>query len=208
MNPRGTCAPIRFRVGRLQPGSATPPRNTISILHDSAASKLPVRRRQVLVLSKCHSVRCLHEALAGRVQMIGGEVGVALNHRQALPPAELLDRAQVYPSHDEPGGESVAVAMPRVRLQAFPSASSTRPTRSTAVGKNLSGSRYAHGEDGRVGIVRPRPLRCHVQQHSAHHAIHGHLAGAAVLRIPHREGQADLTEEPEGAASRGRLIPW
>ena len=26
LNPRGTCAPIRFRVGRLQPGSATPPR--------------------------------------------------------------------------------------------------------------------------------------------------------------------------------------
>src|SRR5688572_14809195 len=27
LNPRGTCAPIRFRVGRLQPGSATPPRH-------------------------------------------------------------------------------------------------------------------------------------------------------------------------------------
>src|SRR5207237_4534726 len=25
LNPRGTYAPIRFRVGRLQPGSATPP---------------------------------------------------------------------------------------------------------------------------------------------------------------------------------------
>src|SRR4030095_8581487 len=25
LNPRGTCAPIRFRVGRLQPGSPTPP---------------------------------------------------------------------------------------------------------------------------------------------------------------------------------------
>ena len=28
LNPRGTCAPIRFRVGRLQPGSATPPRQS------------------------------------------------------------------------------------------------------------------------------------------------------------------------------------
>src|SRR4029434_6468398 len=45
LNPRGTCAPIRFRVGRLQPGSATPPRNTFSILHDGTAGKLPVRRR-------------------------------------------------------------------------------------------------------------------------------------------------------------------
>jgi hypothetical protein len=34
LNPRGTCAPIRFRVGRLQPGSATPPRNLFKMLHD------------------------------------------------------------------------------------------------------------------------------------------------------------------------------
>jgi hypothetical protein len=33
LNPRGTCAPIRFRVGRLQPGSATPPRNLFNMLH-------------------------------------------------------------------------------------------------------------------------------------------------------------------------------
>src|ERR1700675_1213300 len=33
LNPRGTCAPIRFRVGRLQPGSATPPRNLFDMLH-------------------------------------------------------------------------------------------------------------------------------------------------------------------------------
>ena len=32
LNPRGTCAPIRFRVGRLQPGSATPPRHLRSFL--------------------------------------------------------------------------------------------------------------------------------------------------------------------------------
>src|SRR5262249_51560734 len=30
LNPRGTHAPIRFRVGRLQPGSATPPCLTLS----------------------------------------------------------------------------------------------------------------------------------------------------------------------------------
>src|SRR5258705_8141034 len=30
LNPRGTCAPIRFRVGRLQPGSATPPLSVTS----------------------------------------------------------------------------------------------------------------------------------------------------------------------------------
>src|SRR5207244_1783590 len=38
LNPRGTFwAPIRFRVGRLQPGSATPPR----IAHDRFVSKNP-----------------------------------------------------------------------------------------------------------------------------------------------------------------------
>ena len=35
MNPRGTCAPIRFRVGRLQPGSATPPRLISRSLHQA-----------------------------------------------------------------------------------------------------------------------------------------------------------------------------
>ena len=32
LNPRGTHAPIRFRVGRLRPGSATPPRSRIKRL--------------------------------------------------------------------------------------------------------------------------------------------------------------------------------
>src|SRR5215831_12733474 len=36
LNPRGTCAPIRFRVGRLQPGSATPPRLSSSPLKELA----------------------------------------------------------------------------------------------------------------------------------------------------------------------------
>src|SRR5499427_10462132 len=36
LNPRGTCAPIRFRVGRLQPGSATPPRQSSSPLKELA----------------------------------------------------------------------------------------------------------------------------------------------------------------------------
>ena len=40
LNPRGTCAPIRFRVGRLQPGSATPPRVVFTMLPDTC-----IRRR-------------------------------------------------------------------------------------------------------------------------------------------------------------------
>jgi hypothetical protein len=49
--------------------------------------------------------------------MIRGEVAVALDHGQALPAPQLLNRAQVYPSHDEPGGESMPVAVPRVSLK-------------------------------------------------------------------------------------------
>ena len=42
-----------------------------------------------------------------------GRVG----HGQALPAPQLLDRAQVYPSHHEPGAESMAVAVPRVAVE-------------------------------------------------------------------------------------------
>src|SRR5262249_54065465 len=47
LNPRGTYAPIRFRVGRLQPGSATPPRSQLH-LFISCSSHYPARccRRQ------------------------------------------------------------------------------------------------------------------------------------------------------------------
>jgi hypothetical protein len=58
-------------------------------------------------------------------------VGVALNNGQALPPAGLLDRAQVYPSHDQPGGESVPVVMPRVRVQVPPGLRCRFPSPST-----------------------------------------------------------------------------
>src|SRR5215471_12964101 len=48
LNPRGTCAPIRFRVGRLQPGSATPPRKIFSqlprvLLHASVLTETKVQ---------------------------------------------------------------------------------------------------------------------------------------------------------------------
>ena len=49
--------------------------------------------------------------------MIGAEVAGALDHARALPTPQLLNRAQVYPSHDEPGGESVPVTVPRVPLE-------------------------------------------------------------------------------------------
>lgn len=90
-------------------------------------------------------------------------MSVALDHRQALPPAELLDRAQVYLSHDEPGGESVPVPMPRVRVQvpvAFPSASGTLLARSTAAEKNFvwlpvraQGKTSSWGSSGRCRCV-------------------------------------------------------
>ena len=136
--------------------------------------------------------------------MIGGEVGVALNHRQALPPTELLDRAQVYPSHDEPGGESVAVAMPRVRLQV----PGGLPLRLQRLPGALHGRReelvrlpIGAGEDKRVGIVRPGALRRQIQQHGALHAVHWHLAGAPILPGRHRD-------EARGSYPRRRLSDY
>ena len=115
LNPRGTCAPIRFRVGRLQPGSATPPHDVVSILYLRAAINLPIRLWQIHVLSKFRWVRrWLDETFDRSSQVLESEVSIALNHCQALPPSKLLNRAQVYPSHDEPGGKSMAVTMPCV----------------------------------------------------------------------------------------------
>src|SRR6516165_9660187 len=45
LNPRGTHAPIRFRVGRLQPGSATPPHWIFTMLHDVLAFRTPSEHR-------------------------------------------------------------------------------------------------------------------------------------------------------------------
>ena len=57
LNPRGTCAPIRFRVGRLQPGSATPPRRIpylYSSFRDGRWGGLPTALGRVEVPSKFH----------------------------------------------------------------------------------------------------------------------------------------------------------
>jgi hypothetical protein len=133
-------------------------------------------------------------------------MGVALDHGQALPPAELLDRAQVYPSHDEPGGESVPVAMPRVRLQ-VPRGPLLRfqglPGAFHGRREELVGLPIGAGKDERVGIVRPCALRRQIQQDAAHHPIHGHLASAAILPGRHRE---EVGQEVHVAPLQGALF--
>ena len=47
LNPRGTYAPIRFRVGRLQPGSATPPHIESNTCNTPRAWHQPVPPRRV-----------------------------------------------------------------------------------------------------------------------------------------------------------------
>ena len=57
LNPRETYASIRFRVGRLQPGSATPPRqitNLSSSFRDGCRCGLLTARRRVEAPSKFH----------------------------------------------------------------------------------------------------------------------------------------------------------
>jgi hypothetical protein len=46
LNPRGTYAPIRFRVGRLQPGSATPPRTVTVVAFQRTRATAPRSRRR------------------------------------------------------------------------------------------------------------------------------------------------------------------
>ena len=55
LNPRGTYAPIRFRVGRLQPGSATPPLNLISQLRRVRLTSSSVSSHKVQVYSKFYT---------------------------------------------------------------------------------------------------------------------------------------------------------
>ena len=141
MNPRGTCAPIRFRVGRLQPGSATPPRNHISTLHVAPTFNLRFGCGRVLVLSRCHPIRRRDEPLDGRAQVIRG-------------------RAQVYPRHDEAGDESVRVANPKGRpLERGPSPSGDSPAK---VNCELS-SRYLPRPSTPVPCISQIPRLCRHQ---------------------------------------------
>jgi hypothetical protein len=141
LNPRGTCAPIRFRVGRLQPGSATPPRNRISMLHVAPTFNLRLGCGRVLVLSRCHPVRRRDEPLDGRAQVIRG-------------------RAQVYPRHDEAGDESVRVANPKGRpLERGPSPSGDSPAK---VNCELS-SRYLPRPSTPVPCISQIPRLCRHQ---------------------------------------------
>ena len=96
LNPRGTCAPIRFRVGRLQPGSATPPHWFFKerlILRDGRAGCHCYRVRRVQVASK------LYETLDGARPMLRREVGGASHHGRRSPPAEVLDGQRVHAAH-------------------------------------------------------------------------------------------------------------
>jgi hypothetical protein len=190
LNPRGTCAPIRFRVGRLQPGSATPPRNSISMLHVAAAINLRVSTRGVQVLSKFHPIRRRDEPLDCRAQVIGGEVAVALDHGQALPAPQLLDRAQVYPSHDEPGGESVPVAVPRVPLEMLGALAGRlqRPLGPLHSRREELVWLSIRAREDELGVICRSPaVHRNAQQGGLDQAVHGDLARAAVLGVPHRE---------------------
>ena len=133
-------------------------------------------------------------------------MGVALDHRQALPPAELLDRAQVYPSHDEPGGESVPVPMPRVRVQvpvAFPSASGTLLARSMAAEKNFvwppvraQGKTSSWGSSGRC--------RCVAEQGNSFLSF-GMVHNASLAPVP-SERPDSLSDRDLGAAGAGYYV--
>src|SRR5262247_2333399 len=49
-----------------------------------------------------------HKALNGCAPVRRREMGIPLDHREALPTAQLFDREQVHAFHGEPGGEGVS----------------------------------------------------------------------------------------------------
>jgi hypothetical protein len=55
----------------------------------------------------------VHQPLDGRPEVIGGEVGIPLDHPQRAPAAKGLERARIYAAHREPAGPSVAQPVPR-----------------------------------------------------------------------------------------------
>ena len=118
LNPRGTFwAPIRFRVGRLQPGSATPPhqyRQQFIAYLTVRAECLQLRSLSLVEIpqrSRCSGrpwrapVRFSRRLLPS---VPGRQVRVPLNHAQRSPAAQRLDRSQVYRSSDETRSERVA----------------------------------------------------------------------------------------------------
>jgi hypothetical protein len=70
-------------------------------------------RRRVQVKSKFQSARSTyrgnrHDLLDGCGQVALKHMSVALNHAQVPPPAEFLNRSQVYPSSHQTGSEGMA----------------------------------------------------------------------------------------------------
>jgi hypothetical protein len=70
-------------------------------------------RRRVQVKSKFQSARSTyrgnrHDLLDGCGQVALRHMSVALNHAQVPPPAEFLNRSQVYPSSHQTGSEGMA----------------------------------------------------------------------------------------------------
>jgi hypothetical protein len=75
------------------------------------------RRHRVQVKSKFQSARSTyrgnrHDLLDGCDQVAWRQIRVSLNHTQGPPPAEFLDRSQVYPSSHQTGSEGMAERVP------------------------------------------------------------------------------------------------
>jgi hypothetical protein len=56
-------------------------------------------------------LRAGHESLNRLTPVSWGEVGIALDHREVPPPAEILDREEIHRLHRESRGEGVPEVM-------------------------------------------------------------------------------------------------
>ena len=119
LNPRGTHAPIRFRVGRLQPGSATPP-HVKSITCNTHPTDTRSCHQAGLVSGYFHSTTPRpHESLHRLPEKFRGEVTVAGDHAEGPPASKLLDSPEVDSGHDQPGREGVPIRVPSIPREAM-----------------------------------------------------------------------------------------
>src|SRR5215470_16257753 len=107
------------------------------------------------------------DLLDGGCQVTRGQVRVPLHHAQSPPPAQLLNRAQVYPSRHETGSEGMPKSVPRHSIEpgclVLPA---RRPKRS------LCGCHGAHELPGKrpVGSLRHKLLEVRRTRAYASHA--------------------------------------
>ena len=173
MNPRGTCAPIRFRVGRLQPGSATPPRQARARLLDSKNSRssaaLSAPSTPPLTSTRWFSrasSSSRYSDLDRAGLRVGGAVHDARHPRLQRRPA--AHRARLHGGVERGAGQPVVAGRPRRRPQRHDLGVGRRVERPDRAVVAAPDHLARHAPPPRLPEPRPRPGPPGLVQRHAH----------------------------------------